>query len=201
MKSKEIIRYGITLFAITFVVALILSGANMLTKDRIASMALVEQNEAKKAVIGNVDFDEIKDLQVSGNNPIVVGLWVAEKASSPAAYIANVKPIGYSGTIDMMVGLDLNFAVLDVKIINHSETPGLGSKAATPEFSSQFKGKTKDLAVKKNGSPSDNEIVAISGATITTNAVAKGVKAAIEEASSIVSESTSSSQDGGAVSE
>lgn len=183
--NKEIIRYSITLFIITFVIAFVLSGVNYLTKDRIANTILQEQTEAKKLVINGVDYDGINDLTISDNDPIVTGAWVAVKEAVPVAYIVNVKPGGYGGPIDMMVGLNQNLQVIDTKIISHTETAGLGSKATSPEFSSQLKGKSKDLTVKKNGTPDKNDVIAISGATITTNAVTKGVKAAIEEISTI----------------
>ncbi len=196
MKNKEIFEYGIKLFFITFVVSLVLSSVNMLTKDKIESITLQEQDEAKKAVLTGVEYTKITPLNLSGEDPIIAGAWVAENDSLPAAYVVNVKPNGYGGIIDIMVGIDLDLAVLDVKIISHSETAGLGSKAQQPEFTSQFKGGTKDMTVYKNKEPSKDEIIAISGATVTTNAVVNGVKSAIEEISKIAA-STKPLQEGG----
>ena len=63
-----------------------------------------------------------------------------------------------------------------------NETPGLGAKAKDEAFINQYNSKLTDenLAVIKNGTPAENEIVAISGATITSSAVTKGVNTAIE---------------------
>ena len=61
-----------------------------------------------------------------------------------------------------------------------NDTPGLGLKAKEPEFKSQFAGKKAEaLSVTKSGSGSDNEIAAISGATITSSATTNAVNAAL----------------------
>ena len=60
------------------------------------------------------------------------------------------------------------------------ETAGLGQKATLPEFYEQFKGKGTKLSVKKGGGAGENEIDAISGATITSTAVTNVVNAATE---------------------
>ena len=73
----------------------------------------------------------------------------------------------------MAVGLDHDGMVTGVEVISHSETPGLGSKAAEESFLSQYVGKSADmqLTVTKTGAQSEAEIDAISGATKTTNGV------------------------------
>ena len=81
-----------------------------------------------------------------------------------------------------MVGIDATTnQVSGINVVSNSETPGLGAKATDPSFSDQYKGKpTEALSVIKNGTPGDTEIIAISGATITSSAVTDGVNAAIE---------------------
>lgn len=81
-----------------------------------------------------------------------------------------------------MVGITADGNISGVKIGNHSETPGLGSKASEPTFKDQFKGKgtDKSLTVVKGNASNDNDIAAISGATITSKAVTSGVNAAID---------------------
>lgn len=61
-----------------------------------------------------------------------------------------------------------------------SETPGLGDKAKTEDFSKQYKNKNVDsFTVVKQAPSADNEIEAISGATITSKAMTNGVNACI----------------------
>jgi electron transport complex protein RnfG len=70
--------------------------------------------------------------------------------------------------------------VIKYQILSHRETPGLGTGALKPEFIAQFKGKSvEDLVVVKL--PTEKNIQALTGATITTRAVTNGVKRAAEE--------------------
>lgn len=87
-----------------------------------------------------------------------------------------VSPRGYSAPIEMLVGVDDSGEVSGVKILNHRETPGLGAKVTEPKFLAQFRGKSlKDPIEPKK------DIDALTGATITTRAVCKGVRDALEK--------------------
>ena len=80
-----------------------------------------------------------------------------------------------------MAGSDDEGTLIDIKILSHTETPGLGAKAADPAFSDQFEQKNVDRVVITKTTPAEeNEIQAISGATITSSAVANGVNTALE---------------------
>ena len=80
---------------------------------------------------------------------------------------------GYGGDIVLMVGFRKDKkTVISYKVLQASETPGLGMKFTTPEFSSQFKGRDGSaLKVKKDG----GEIEAIASATITSRAVCRAI--------------------------
>ena len=70
--------------------------------------------------------------------------------------------------------------ITGVELLEISDTPGLGMKATEPAFKDQYKDKTvEEFTVTKTGSASDSEINAISGATITSNAVTNAVNAAL----------------------
>lgn len=81
-----------------------------------------------------------------------------------------------------MVGISKDGKITGVEIGNHSETPGLGSKATEPMFKNQYVDKDvlNSLLVVKGSTNNDNEISAISGATITSNGVTNGVNAAMK---------------------
>ena len=81
-----------------------------------------------------------------------------------------------------MVGISKDSKITGVEIGNHSETPGLGSKATEPIFKNQYVDKDvlNSLLVVKGSTNNDNEISAISGATITSNGVTNGVNAAMK---------------------
>jgi electron transport complex protein RnfG len=69
-----------------------------------------------------------------------------------------------------------------MRVVSHTETPGLGAKATEEGFMAQFEDQSaaSPLEVIKSGTPGQNEVSAITGATITTQAVAQGVNYSIE---------------------
>ena len=90
-----------------------------------------------------------------------------------------IAPDGYSGAIDLIMGVDKDGTVLGVRVIAHAETPGLGDKieASKSDWIQNFGGHSlQDLtieqwAVKKDGGVFDQ----FSGATITPRAIVKAV--------------------------
>lgn len=83
---------------------------------------------------------------------------------------------GFNGVIKMMVGVDGDFAkITGVTVLEHSETPGLGSRIAEPAFISQLVGKSVNDPFRV-----EVDLDAITGATISSTAVANGLKDGIE---------------------
>ena len=81
----------------------------------------------------------------------------------------------------LTVGIKSDGTVSGVSIGSHEETAGLGAKATEPEFYEQFAGKPADgsLSVIKNGTAGESEILAISGATITSKGITDAVNTAV----------------------
>lgn len=101
-----------------------------------------------------------------------------ENTHAGYAIISNSKN-GYSGLIELMVGVDPTGKVMGTTILAHKETPGLGSKIESPDFLRQYIDQgldTYSFTVKKDG----GEVDAISGATISTRAVNEAIKKALE---------------------
>lgn len=170
---------SLVLLVISVIVALLLAFTNSITKDKIAENTIKEQNLAKQEVLPSAEsFSEVEFVDETG---IVKAVFEGKNADGTVVgWCASVTPSGYGGELDVMVGLLTDDSVSGIKVVSHSETAGLGAKAADSDFSSQFAGKktNADLNVIKNGTPKDNEIIAISGATITSKAVTAGVNAA-----------------------
>jgi len=88
-------------------------------------------------------------------------------------------PDGYSGNIDIMLGIRPDGTVQGVEILTHGETPGLGDKITTPAFRDQFQGRSlenADWRVRKDGGEFDQ----LTGATISPRAVVGAVRAGLE---------------------
>lgn len=172
--KKEFIRLSGVLCLIALVAALLLAGVNKITAPKIVEAEEKAAQVAMKAVLPSASrFSRVTDdVRMGMNNGVGVG------------YCVSVKTNGYGGEISVMVGLDMENNVQGIEILSHNETAGLGAKATDEAFKSQFSGKKTPLTVVKKGAKNESEIQAITGATITSRAVAD----AVTKASSLVEE-------------
>ncbi len=181
-----IIKLALILFTITFIATLLLTLCNYLTKDKIAEINLENAEKAKQEVIADASFTEInlddEFIKRLNSQYGFKSAFTAEKDGKHIGYCINLAPQGFGGPIDMIVGLDLDMNFTGIKIISMTETPGLGAKAQEKAFYGQFAdGKTGQLSVVKNlPSPSESEIQAITGATISSQAVTDGANNAVK---------------------
>ena len=176
---KDILKLGVTLFAICAVAALVLGVTNNITAPVIEERNIQASNEARKIVLS--EADEFKELD-GMNSDIVLEVYEGIKDGQVIGYTIKTSSKGYGGAIELMVGISKDGKITGVEIGNHSETPGLGSKATEPIFKNQYVDKdvSNSLLVVKGSTNNDNEISAISGATITSNGVTNGVNAAMK---------------------
>ena len=176
--TKFIIKLALILFTISAVCVLVLALCNNLTKDTIYRINIEKQENARREVIKAETFEKVDFEEAE--------VYVGKNGNETVGYAVKVSPKGFGGSIDIMVGIDNEKCVTGISIINISETPGLGSKANDVKFLSQYEGLSKDIKVIKGGNASGNEINAISGATVTSNAVTKGVNDAISIAQKVM---------------
>ena len=95
-------------------------------------------------------------------------------------YVVQLSPAGYSGAIDMMVGISsVKNELTGMRILKHSETPGLGALAVKESFYGKYDGRKLLSLNVVRASPGENDIEAITGATITSRAVTNAVNEAI----------------------
>lgn len=176
---KDILRLGSILFLICTVAALMLSLTNNITAPVIEQRDIQASNEARQDVLQ--DAEEFKEVtNIKGD--LIEEVYQGIKGGEIIGYTIKTAPKGYGGTVEVMVGISNDGKISGVKIGNNSETPGLGSKAAEPSFKDQYNGKNAQtpLNVVKGNASNENDIVAISGATITSKAVTAGVNAAMD---------------------
>ncbi|WP_448109183.1 RnfABCDGE type electron transport complex subunit G [Pseudomonas azerbaijanoccidentalis] len=109
-----------------------------------------------------------------GNSTLLAGYRVI-KSGLAYAVLLRSQTVGYAGTIDLLIAIDLNGRLIGVKTLKQTETPGLGARIADwPNVWLQaFSGKSrtnpddKGWALKKDQGQFDQ----IAGATITSRAV------------------------------
>ncbi len=170
---KNIIKLGLFLMIVAALAAAALSLTYVYTKPKIEGQLNREINEALLEVLPSaLSFDD-DEKNVNGE---WFFFYVGFKEKRKVGLVIPVASKGYGGPIDMLVGINKDGKVTGVKIIKLSETPGLGLNATEPSFLDQFKGKSIENKLKAK-----LDIQAITGATITSQAVANGVKEALEK--------------------
>ncbi|MBQ4526536.1 MAG: RnfABCDGE type electron transport complex subunit G [Clostridia bacterium] len=187
--KSYIFKLAAILFAICFISTLLLTLCNYITKDRILQLKNQTATQAMQEVIPNAeftdvnteDFDQETKEMLEKNNFVEASK--AEIDGKFAGYTITVSPQGFGDKINMIVGIKPDGqSYYAIKIVSLAETPGLGAKAQEKDFYGQFSDGKKGLlkVVKNSSGPSENEINAISGATITSEAVTLGANNAME---------------------
>ena len=155
------------------------AGANEVTKGIIAAKQEADVKAAYRDVLPQLG-DLTKEKSPGG---LIADIEQSKKDGKVNGYIYTVEPTGYGGKVTFMVGFSTpDNKITGIKVLSHSETPGLGARSTEPEWQQQFKGKPlKDALVVTKQTPSkDNEIRAITAATITSRAVVTGINEARE---------------------
>jgi len=183
MKNKDIFAVALKLFIITAVSALCLAAINKVTTPVIEKNNKEIEIKAQQELLPAAEVFLESEKPESTRQGITINNFNAGmKDGEVCGYVATVTSnAGYGGDIKVMVGIDKAVKVTNVKIIQSSETAGLGQNASKPEFISQYAGADSSLTVVK-GEAKQGEISAISSATITSKAVTECVNAAIEAA-------------------
>lgn len=172
-KEYSILQIALNLTATCFVSGAIIATLYFFTHPLAIQQEKITQQNTMKALVA--DAEDFK--AVDGKE----GWYTAEKGGETVAYVVPSETKGYGGTIKLMVAIDKDNKVINYDIISANETPGLGDNAAKEPFKKQFRSKgSDDLVVTKDPSNTKN-IQAMTGATISSKAVTKGVKQAVDE--------------------
>lgn len=194
MSKGGFMKDALVLFAITLIAGACLGGVYGMTESVIAQKELEAKEAAYKTVLAGAasfEADDLTDLIAKGNEDIaglgygnvivdeaVTGL---DASGAPVGYVVTAtSKDGYGGNITITVGIQADGTVEGIEFLTLAETAGLGMNAEKPEWKAQYAGKNVDaFAVTKSGASADNEINALSGATITSNAVTGAVNGAV----------------------
>lgn len=173
---KEMIKMVVVLTALS-----VISGGSLAFFQGFTT-ANIENNQLKfikgpavEAILNGSSNDPIKDRFKLNTDGSVRNFFVGVMDGKPNAVAFESSGKGFGGDVSIMVGVDLTTnKILGVGVTTHSETPGMGSRAKSdPSFVAQFKGQPleQDFKVKSDG----GQVDALTGATITSRAVAFGV--------------------------
>ena len=190
---KKIIKNTLILTSITVISGLLLGLVYDITKEPIAAARENTRQEAFHSVLHDASyFEEYEgyDAQKAGellgengydSDEITETVVGKDDSGETVGYVVNViSHEGYAGDIEISVGIAADGTVRGIEMLSIGETAGLGMKADEADFKDQFKDKNVEkFTYTKSGESGDNMIDAISGATITTNAVTNAVDAAL----------------------
>lgn len=171
-KENEIFRLSAILLAITSCVALILGSVNALTYETIKLNSDNTVLDALASVLPDTKFKEVPFTDdVSGAPSKILSVYKADNGG----YAGLVTSTGFGGPINLIVGVDADKKITGIKITEHTETGGLGSLIAEAPYTELFTGKYGTVKSVAHGTGTDDEIVAVSGATVSSDAVVLSV--------------------------
>ena len=190
---NKIVKNTLILTAITVVSGLLLGVVYGITKEPIAEAQENTKQEAYRSVLSDASsFETMEDFDAAdaalileengySSDEITEVAEGIDDSGETVGYVVNVMSHeAYDGDLEVSVGIAADGTVKGIEMLSISETAGLGMKADEAEFKDQFKDKNVEkFTYTKSGESGDDKIDAISGATITTNAVTNAVDSAL----------------------
>ena len=195
MLGQSITRNSVLLAVFAIVTTLLIAGTYLQTRDQIVLQKRKAEEKALLQIVPRERHDNsmLDDTLTVGPEAVGLGLsaekriYIARRAGEiVTVIIPAVAPDGYTGEIDLIVGVNSDGSVAGVRALSHRETPGLGDKVdiKKSDWILDFNGRSlgnPDLdgwAVKRDKGVFDQ----FTGATITPRAVVAATRRALEYA-------------------
>jgi len=177
---SDIFKIGFRLFVITAISAVLLGVTNMVTEGPIEQQR--SSGEAREAVLPEAqNFSQLEIIEDSAKDDKaqIIEIDAGTVGNDPVGYVFKVTSDGFGGDMEIIVGINEGGEVENIQIGEHQETPGVGAKIEEEVFTDQYRGKKTEspIGVSKSA-PGEQEVLAISGGTITSEAVTHGVNLA-----------------------
>ncbi|WP_369018721.1 RnfABCDGE type electron transport complex subunit G [Thermatribacter velox] len=170
---KDILKVASVLALVCVIAAVSLAAVNEVTQKEILRRAQEELKEALGAVFPSADtFQKIEVTlpeEPESKDFSILELYQAFSGDKEVGHVFKVESSGYGGPILLLIGIStVDNTITGIQVLEHQETPGLGSNIAEPEFLGQFVGKSIDDPFKLN-----QDVKAITGATISSRAMVR----------------------------
>ena len=172
----------LVLFLVTFFASGAVAVVYKFTEGPIAEAKAAKTGSAIGEVVPAFDNDIAATVQLIEQDGGTVKMYTAEKDGSPVGYaVESFTNNGFSGLISIMVGFLPDGTINGIQVLQHAETPGLGSKMTEPGnvLTASFEGKNPadlKMSVKKDG----GDVDALTASTITSRAYAEAVQQAYD---------------------
>jgi electron transport complex protein RnfG len=171
--DKEMLGVLLKLVVLSVVAATVLGAVYIPTQEQ---LKIYEQQQKELALIDVMPLADHFDPVKSGED--ILYYRALDSDNNLLGYSFFHDQSGSQSVITLAGGVDTEYKVTGVKIMSHAETPGLGAKIVESAFTDQFKGVAEsDLMLSKN----DGLIDAITGASISSQAIIDGIQVKIDE--------------------
>ena len=175
---KEFISPILVLVVICFVTTFLLAFTYGVTAPIIAANTEKAASEARLELLPDADSFKPSDVSpytYEEGKVYVEDVYVAE---NKAGMVITVKTNSYGGILTAMVGIDKDGAITGVKVTEHADTPGVGTKAHAEDHLSQYVGLTE---LTSDQVKSDSSVQHVTGASVSSGAVHKAVYCALAQ--------------------
>ncbi len=176
---KMYIAPVIVLVCICLVVTAALAATYGVTQPIIDKNTKASADAARQELLPDADsftaVDSSELVVLEEGKVFATECYVADNGSG---MVVTVQSSSFGGLLTEMIGIDKDGAITGVQVTAHDDTPGLGTKAQTPEHLGQYVGLTE---LQSTSAKDDSSVNYITGATISSNAVHYGVYCALEQ--------------------
>ena len=175
---KEYISPILVLVIICFVTTFLLAFTYGVTAPIIAENTAKAASEARMELLpeGDSFSDAGADLYVLEEGKVYAT--EVYTADNGAGMVVTVKTNSYGGMLTAMIGINSNGEITGVKVTDHADTPGVGTKAHAAEHLSQYEGLTE---LGSDVIKSDPSVQHVTGASVSSGAIHKAVYCALEQ--------------------
>lgn len=189
-KESTLINMVIALLVVTLVASTALGYIYEITKEPIARAKLIKKTRALQEVVPeftNNPIDEMLMVKAPDLEDSLEVYPVKRDGKQVGMAVRSLSKKGFSGEVWLMVGFNQQGKINDISVLEHKETPGLGTKMSDPAFKDQFKGldpSQVNMSISKDGGDVDG----ITAATISSRAFTDAVQRAYKTYKSVANE-------------
>ncbi|MCF7943061.1 MAG: FMN-binding protein [Spirochaetia bacterium] len=173
---KDILRISGRLAIICAAAAVSLAGVNMVTAPRIKEYQQEQLHQALSAVAAGYEISEQSIPSDDSNFPEITSFYPLYQNTESAGYILLMTASGYGGPMELIAGYKASGELINARLLQNSETPGLGKEAEKDTYMEMFAGSggENSIPARKSELPEDRAD-AVSGSTITFTGIAKAL--------------------------
>ncbi len=196
-KLRYFVQQSWLLLASSFCFGLLIAMANAALSDRIEQNKAAKLNDLTKMLLPGAEIFQPVQAEIEvelpdGSREKAKIFEVLAGDQQRLGWSFNAHGSGFAGPVELVIAVDKDFQkIMGFDVLASSETPGFGDQIKSDYYRKQYAGApTEPLALVKTGDPTvpDAQIVAITGATVSSEAVVEIVNRFVTQIKSQVQE-------------